>query len=89
VEHQQHQHQKYLDPRLRRMEYDIGFGLHSVLVYVEPDVSTFYQANKNTSDSESDVEPRQRRYVTKVVPKCDVLMTRFINMSKEPVSLYW
>ena len=66
-----------LDPALQEMKYDVGDGNgeQSVLVYVEPDVTTFYQGDPPAS--------------TKVVPKFKGLAAKFINMSNRAVTLYW
>jgi hypothetical protein len=64
------------DPNLHEMQYDVGDGPQTTKVYVEPDVTTFYQLTK---------PPAQ----TKVKPKFNGLSGKFINMSNKRVSLYW
>jgi hypothetical protein len=65
-----------IDPNIKMMEYDIGYGPQSVGVYVEPDVTTFYKK----------VPPPASKPVKM---KFDGLFTKFINMSRHPVGLYW
>lgn len=50
-----------IDPALKEFTYNVGDGQKSVLAYVEPDVSSFYQ------------EPEGSR--TKVVPKFNGVST--------------
>ena len=64
-----------VDPALKEMEYDIGYGKQTFLAYVEPNVTTFYQGKPPSS--------------TKVVPKFTGLATKFINMSNKHVKLQW
>lgn len=63
------------DPRLFPMEYDIGYGKQTTLVYVEPDMKQMYNGNPPAS--------------TKVVPKFNGLSVKFINMSNKHVRLSW
>lgn len=65
----------YKDPALQVMEYDIGYGKQSTLVYVEPTMEQMYNGNPPAS--------------TKVVPKFNGLSVKFINMSNKPVRLSW
>lgn len=65
-----------IDPALKEMTYDVGDGPQTTLVYVEPDVASFYQLE----------EPPSR---TKVTPKFNGFQGKFINMSPQTVSLYW
>ena len=64
------------DPTLQEMEYDVGDGPQTTLVYVEPDVTTFYQLEEPPSQ-------------TRVTPKFNGFQGKFINMSNKPVTLYW
>mmetsp|Transcript_34107 Transcript_34107/g.38814 ORF Transcript_34107/g.38814 Transcript_34107/m.38814 type:complete len:495 (-) Transcript_34107:113-1597(-) len=64
------------DPALKEMSFDIGDGPETFMAYVQPDVTSFYK----------DVEPPASKSVT---PKHNGLAGMFINMSKEPVRLYW
>lgn len=66
-----------LDPSLKEMEYDIGYGKQTFLAYVEPDVTTFYRGQ--------DKPPSKQ----KVVPKFPGLATKFINNSNQKLQLYW
>ena len=63
------------DPNLKEMTYDVGDGPKSFWAYVEPDITTFY-ANEPPATA-------------KVVPKFNGLAAKFINMSKDPVTLFW
>jgi len=65
------------DPNLHEFEYDVGNGRQKTLVYVEPNVTTFYGNNQPA--------PAQ----TKVTPKFKGLTGKFINLSNKPVSFYW
>ena len=65
------------DPALQEMTYDVGDGPQTTLVYVEPDVTTFYQLQ--------DKPPAH----TKVVPKFNGFQGKFINLSNKPLTLYW
>lgn len=64
-----------VDPALKEMAYDIGYGEKAFLAYVEPDVTTFYNGKPPASK--------------KVVPNFTGLATKFVNMSKKPVKLFW
>ena len=64
-----------IDPALKEMTYDVGDGEQKTLVYVEPDVTTFYQGNAPAS--------------TKVKPKHNGFSAKFINMSNQKLILYW
>jgi hypothetical protein len=68
--------QNVLDPALKEMKYDVGDGEQSVLVYVQPEVKTFYK--------DGTVPAR-----TKVQPKHKGLVGKFINISTKRASLYW
>lgn len=63
------------DPALKEMRYDVGNGEERVDVYVEPTVEEMYKRN-----------PPARNLV---VPKYGGFSTKFINMSKKRVELYW
>lgn len=66
------------DPNLRTMEYDVGEGPLKTMVYVEPNVTSFYKLAPNGPPAK-----------TKVTPKFNGLSGKFINLSKRPVSFYW
>jgi hypothetical protein len=68
--------QNVLDPNLQEMKYDVGDGEQSVLVYVQPDVTTFYKDGTAPAS-------------TKVQPKHKGLVGKFINISTKQASLYW
>lgn len=63
------------DPNLHPMEFDIGYGKQTTLVYVEPDMMQMYSG-----------EPPA---MTKVVPKFNGLSVKFINLSNEYIRLSW
>jgi hypothetical protein len=63
------------DPALKLMSYDVGDGPQEVLVYVEPDVTSFYKGDPPAT--------------TKVTPKFKGFQGKFINMSNRKLSLYW
>ena len=64
------------DPALKEMTYDVGDGPQTTMVYVEPDVTSFYQLEDPPSS-------------TKVTPKFVGFQGKFINLSNQKVSLYW
>eukprot|EP00538_Stauroneis_constricta_P002463 CAMPEP_0119556374 /NCGR_PEP_ID=MMETSP1352-20130426/8357_1 /TAXON_ID=265584 /ORGANISM="Stauroneis constricta, Strain CCMP1120" /LENGTH=497 /DNA_ID=CAMNT_0007603327 /DNA_START=154 /DNA_END=1647 /DNA_ORIENTATION=+ len=63
------------DPALKEMTYDIGDGEKTFMAYVEPDVTSFYAEDPPSS--------------TRVVPKFTGLASKFINLSKDNIRLYW
>lgn len=63
------------DSALQEMEYDIGYGKQSMLVYVEPSLDTMYSGNPPSS--------------TKVTPKFNGFSVKFINLSNAAVRLSW
>lgn len=63
------------DPNLKEMIYDVGDGTQSFWAYVEPAITTFYKDEPPAS--------------TKVVPKFNGLAAKFINMSKDHITLFW
>ena len=68
------------DPNLVPFEYDLGDNGKeplTTLIYVEPNVTSFYHNKDNLPAS------------TRVVPKFNGFSAKFINMSNKPVSLYW
>jgi len=64
------------DPALKEMKFDVGDGPETFVAYVQPHVTTFYH----------DINPPAS---TAVKPKYTGLAGMFINMSDEPVRLYW
>lgn len=64
-----------MDPSLQEMKYDVGDGEQSVMVYVQPDVTSFYKDGAPAS--------------TKVEPKHRGLVGKFINVSNKQASLFW
>lgn len=63
------------DPALKEMTFDVGDGPETFLAYVQPDVTTFYKDGPPAS--------------TAVIPKHEGLAGMWINLSNEPVLLYW
>lgn len=63
------------DPNLHVMEFDVGDGPQVTKVYIEPDISTFYQ-DKSTE--------KERK-----VSIFDGFQAKFCNLSKETVILWW
>jgi hypothetical protein len=68
--------QNVLDPALQEMKYNVGDGEQSVLVYVQPDVTTFYKDGTAPAS-------------TKVQPKHKGLVGKFINISNKQATLFW
>jgi len=66
---------KDLPKSLQLMAFDVGQGNETAWVYVSPDVSTFYQ------------EPPGSRKIRE--PTFTGLAAKFINISPEPVKVYW
>ncbi|VEU43236.1 unnamed protein product [Pseudo-nitzschia multistriata] len=64
-----------IDPALKEFTYDVGDGPQTTMVYVEPDLATFY---------EKDGEKYKR-----VKPAFNGLAGKFINMSNKPYDQYW
>jgi len=63
------------DPNLKEFIYDVGDGPQKTMVYVEPDINSFYR-NDN------------KKY-KKVKPAFNGLAGKFINMSNKPLDFYW
>jgi len=72
-EHEQKK-EAIVDPNLHEMTYDVGGGTQTTLVYVEPNVTTFYKNQRPPSDA-------------KVKPKFNGLSGKFINMSNSKISI--
>jgi len=68
------------DPNLKEFTYDVGDGPQTTLVYVEPDVNSFYR----TADGGAPKKKYRR-----VKPAFNGLAGKFINMSNEPLDFYW
>jgi hypothetical protein len=64
------------DPALQVMEFDVGDGKQSTLVYVEPPIESFYQNQELPAH-------------TKVTPMFNGLAAKLINMSNKQLTLYW
>ena len=65
------------DPALQEMQYDVGDGKQSTLVYVEPSIQSMYAPDSPIQSS------------TRVVPKFNGLAGKFINMSNKKLTLHW
>ena len=66
----------YQDPHLTEIDVDLGKGFNETfLAYVPPDVATFYQE-----------EPGSRRAVK---PSFTGQFGKFVNMSPNPIRIYW
>lgn len=67
-----------IDPALKEMTYDLGDGegQRTTTVYVEPPIFAMYKGFQSPAS-------------TKVQPKFNGLAGKFINMSNQPVTLYW
>lgn len=68
------------DPALKEMTYDVGDGPQTTMVYVEPDLNTFYRS--------ADGSPSKKEY-KRVKPSFNGLAGKFINMSNEHMEFYW
>ena len=68
------------DPNLKEFTYDVGDGPQTTLVYVEPDLNTFYRDENGG--------PSQRKY-RRVKPAFNGLAGKFINMSNKHLDFYW
>ena len=64
-----------VDPALKEMTYNVGDGEKTTMVYMEPDIKSFYNGNPPAS--------------TKVVPKFNGLAGKFINLSNQYLRFYW
>lgn len=60
---------------LEEMTVNVGHGNETALVYVSPDISTFYQ------------EPPGSRKILQ--PNFKGMFGKFINLSPDPVRVYW
>jgi len=69
-----------IDPALKEFTYDVGDGPQTTMVYVEPDLNSFY---RRASD-----DTRKKRY-SRVKPAFNGLAGKFINMSKDSLDFYW
>ena len=64
------------DPNLKELKYDIGDGENTILAYVPPDASTFYQTSSPVTSQE--VRPRHQG-----------LGAKFVNLSNRAVNVFW
>ena len=60
---------------LEEMTVDLGHGNETALVYISPDISTFYQES-----------PGSRKILQ---PSFKGMFAKFINLSPDPVRIYW
>ena len=65
------------DPNLQVLEYDVGDGPQTTLVYVEPNVTTFYRNQVALPSTQ------------KVTPAFDGLQAKFVNLSNQSVTFFW
>jgi len=68
------------DPAMKEFTFDVGDGPQTTMVYVEPEVNTFYRS--------ADGSPSTKNY-KRVKPSFNGLAGKFINMSKEHLDFYW
>jgi len=68
------------DPDLKEFTYDVGDGPQKTLVYVEPEINSFYRKS-------TDEIPKAR--YNKVTPAFNGLGGKFINMSNKNLDFYW
>jgi len=73
------------DPALQEMTYDVGDGPETTWVYVEPELNSFYQNERNNDDNEKSEPPSYSR----VPMNFNGLTGKFINMSNKPLDFYW
>ena len=66
----------YQDPNLKEISIDLGNGDNETfLAYIPPDVSTFYRDKPLTRKA--------------VAPKFNGQFGKFINLSPNPIRIYW
>ena len=63
------------DPALKEFTYDVGDGPQTTLVYVQPDINSFY--------------PDSTRKYFPVPPQFQGFAAKFINMSNKYLDFYW
>ena len=63
-----------VDPALKSFSFDVGDGKKTTMVYVEPDVTTFYEGSELPAS-------------TKVVPKFNGFAGKFEILSRRSVNL--
>lgn len=68
------------DPALKEFTYDVGDGPQTTMVYVEPDLNSFYRTS-------IDDIPKNR--YSRVKPAFNGLAGKFINMSNKHLEFYW
>jgi hypothetical protein len=66
----------FQDPNLHVMEYDVGDGPQTTMVYVEPDVTSFYRSSAPPSTQ-------------KVTPLFEGFQAKFVNLSNQTVAFFW
>lgn len=71
------------DPALQLMSYNVGDGIKQTYVYIEPTLKQMY--SHHTNDDDSLFPPSY----TKIEPKFNGLAGKFINLSKDNVTLIW
>jgi prolyl 4-hydroxylase len=74
------------DPALKEFTYDVGDGPQTTMVYVEPELNSFYHT---PSDGDNDNDSSKRRRYSRVKPAMNGLAGKFINMSNRALNFYW
>ena len=78
------------DPALQEMQYDVGDGPQTSMVYVEPDLNSFYNINKDdTIDSDDLASTTTTKSYSRVEPEFNGFGGKFINMSNKYLDFHW
>jgi len=78
------------DPALQEMQYDVGDGPQTSMVYVEPDLNSFYNINKDdTIDSDDQASTTTTKSYSRVEPEFNGFGGKFINMSNKYLDFHW
>lgn len=82
------------DPALKEFTYDVGDGPQTTMVYVEPELNSFYQPPGGDEDDDEDEDEdgsgkNKNKNYKRVKPAFNGLAGKFINMSKQPLDFYW
>ena len=79
------------DPALKEFTYDVGDGPRTTLVYVEPDLNTFYSSSSAataTTTAATATTTKTTSY-SRVQPDFFGFSGKFINMSNKHLNFYW
>jgi len=71
------------DPALKEFTYDVGDGPQTTLVYVEPELNSFYR------NGNEDLSTEPEKSYSRVTPNFSGLGGKFINMSNKMLDFYW